>query len=40
MKYKKSELTRFAKDCALGASQMLMGVCMAGEIKGVSVEIF
>lgn len=34
MKYKKSELTRFAKDCAWGANQMLNGVCMAGEIKG------
>ena len=34
MKYKKSELTRFAKDCAYGANQMLNGVCMAGEIKG------
>lgn len=33
-KYKKSELTRFAKDCAYGANQMLNGVCMAGEIKG------
>ena len=34
MKYKKSELTKFAKDCAWGANQMLNGVCMAGEIKG------
>ena len=34
MKYKKSELTRFAKDCAWGVNQMLNGVCMAEEIKG------
>lgn len=34
MKYKKSELTKFAKDCAYGANQMLNGVCIAEEIKG------
>ena len=34
MKYKKSELTRFAKDCAYGAHQMLNGICIAEEIKG------
>lgn len=34
MKYGKSELTRFAKNCAWGANQMLNGVCMADEIKG------
>lgn len=34
MKYKKSGLTQFAKDCANGANHMLLGVCMAGEIKG------
>ena len=34
MKYKKTEITRFAKDCAWGAHQMLNGCCMAGEIKG------
>lgn len=34
MKYKKSELTKFAKDCASGANHMLIGICMAGEIKG------
>lgn len=32
MKYKKSELTVFAKNCAYGANQMLNGVCMASEI--------
>lgn len=34
MKYKKSELTRFAKTCAYGANQMLNGVCVAGEVRG------
>lgn len=34
MEYKKSELTRFAKNCAWGAHQMLNGICMAEEIKG------
>ena len=34
MGYKKSELTRFAKNCAWGAHQMLNGICMAEEIKG------
>ena len=32
--YKKSDLTRFAKDCAYGANSILNGICMAGEIKG------
>lgn len=31
-KYKKSELTAFAKNCAWGAHQMLNGVCMAEEV--------
>lgn len=34
MKYDKSELTRFAKNCSWGAHQMLNGICMAEEIKG------
>lgn len=29
MKYKRSELTQFAKNCAYGANQILNGVCMA-----------
>lgn len=33
MKYKKSELTRFAKTCSWGAHQMLNGVCTAEEIS-------
>ena len=33
MKYKKSELTKFAKGCAYGANQMLNGVCVAEEIS-------
>lgn len=33
MKYKKSELTRFAKTCSWGANQMLNGVCTAEEIS-------
>ena len=33
MEYKKSELTRFAKTCSYGASQMLNGVCVA---EGIS----
>lgn len=32
MKYKKGELTLFAKDCASGAYQMLSGICIAEEI--------
>lgn len=40
MKHKKSELTKFAKDCAYGTNQMINGICMAGEIKGdISREI-
>lgn len=30
--YKKSELTAFAKECALGANQMLTCMCIAEEI--------
>ena len=33
MKYKKSELTRFAKICSWGAHQMLNGVCISEEIS-------
>ena len=33
MEYKKSELTKFAKTCSYGASQMLNGVCVA---EGIS----
>lgn len=33
MKYKKSQLTQFAKSCAWGANQMLNGVCIAEEIS-------
>lgn len=32
MDYKKSELTKFAKDCAWGANQMLNGICTAEDI--------
>lgn len=33
VKYKKSVLTQFAKDCTYGANQMLNGVCVAEEIS-------
>lgn len=33
MKYKRSDLTQFAKNCAYGANQMLNGVCVAEEIS-------
>lgn len=33
MKYKKPELTKFAKECAYGANQMLNGVCISEEIS-------
>lgn len=32
MEYRKTELTRFAKECAWGANQMINGICMAEEI--------
>lgn len=32
VEYKKSELTYFAKVCARGAEQMIIGLCMAEEI--------
>lgn len=32
MDYKDSQLTRFAKDCALGLSKMINGILMAEEI--------
>lgn len=33
MKYKKSKLTQFTKNCAWGANQILNGVCIAEEIS-------
>ncbi len=33
MRYKKSELTQFVKECAYGANQMLNGICIAEEIS-------
>ena len=33
MKYKKSEITIFAKNCAWGANQMLNGICVASDIS-------
>lgn len=33
MKYKRTELTRFAKECAYGVNQMLNGICIAEEIS-------
>ena len=32
MKYKKSDLTKFAKDCAWGNTAFLNGLCMSEEI--------
>ena len=33
MKYKRSDLTQFSKNCAYGANQMLNGSCVAEEIS-------
>lgn len=37
MEYKKSELTKFAKDCAWGSKALINGMCMSEEVTHTKI---